>query len=59
MALVFISRCFSSDLRALIQVSRHGNRAPSHVFNHLVAKGYEDLNFALDSSRELHPSGVE
>ena len=27
------------------QVSRHGNRAPTHIFDHLIQDGFEHLNF--------------
>jgi hypothetical protein len=56
MVIAFITRSICHDLRKVLQVSRHGNRAPGTIFSHLVAEGYEDKNFPQDSDMQLHSS---
>ena len=48
----------SYDLHRVIQVSRHGNRASSTIFDHLLPADKQHLNFKEDEDRYLQPSGV-
>lgn len=40
------------NLRLVVQIQRHGNRASSQIFNHLIEEGHEDKNF--EEGRALH-----
>ena len=39
-------------------MQRHGNRAPSQIFNHLVADRYQYLNFDPNDPMSLHGSAL-
>jgi len=62
-----ISAAPVKNLKLVFQISRHGNRAPSRIFDHLVAPEHQHLNFkagedekeAGQKHRELQPSGVK
>ena len=62
-----ISAAPVKNLKLVFQISRHGNRAPSRIFDHLVAPERQHLNFkasedekeAGQKHRELQPSGVK
>ena len=41
------------------QVSRHGNRAPTYIFDHLIEEGFESMNFPREEEREITKTGVK